>query len=157
MTTFGAFFSFLVDFSFMVTLPLPDLVVVFLEPCRRIEPVSLALAALAPEPVGGTAVIVQTIVLPSADRSQVTRTLGVSPLSPLSPFGPAGPTGPVAPIGPTGPVGPAGPAPPVSPFGPAGPVGPVGPAGPAGPCVPAAEAVTRLDVASTEPAELDAV
>ena len=87
MTTFGAFFRRLDDWSFIVTLPLPDLVVVFLEPAIRMVPVSFALAAAV---VGGIAVIVQTIVLPSADRSQVTRTLGVSPLSPLSPFAAGG-------------------------------------------------------------------
>ena len=52
MTTFGAFFRRLDDLSFIVTLPLPDLVVVFLEPAIRIEPVSLALAAV-PEPSAG--------------------------------------------------------------------------------------------------------
>src|SRR3954452_23893841 len=81
--TFGAFFRRLGDRSRTVTLPVPDRVVHFLEPASRAVPVSLAVLEL-----GGRALIVQAIVLPSAIRSQVTRTLGASPLSPLSPSAP---------------------------------------------------------------------
>src|SRR5262245_29645209 len=110
--TFGAFFRRLLERSRIVTLPVPERVVDFDVPAIRAVPVSFA--ALLP----GTAVIVQTIDLPSALRSQVTRTFGVSPLSPLSPFAPAAPVAPVAP------VAPAAPAAPVAPFAPAGPAGP---------------------------------
>src|SRR3954462_15650612 len=123
MTTFGAFLRRLADFSLTLTLPVPLKRLVF-TPETLAVPANLTFALV---PAGGIAVIVQTIVLPSAERSQVTRTLGVSPLSPLSPFGPAGPAGPVAP------VGPAGPAAPVAPVAPAGPVAPVAPVAPAGP------------------------
>src|SRR3954451_18754622 len=127
MITVGAFLRRLLDRSLIVTLPLPVFVVVFLEPATRSVLVNLVLAE---EPDGGMAVIVQMIVLPSADRSQVTRTFGVSP---LSPFGPIGPRGPAGPVGPAGPAAPAAPAAPVAPSGPAGPVAPVAPVPPAGP------------------------
>src|SRR4051812_22384832 len=152
MTTFGACLRRLVDLSFTLTLPVPVKRLVL--PAALAVPVSLELL-----PVGGMAVIVQTIVLPSAERSQVTRTLGVSPLSPLSPLGPAGPVAPFAPGAPVGPAGRVAPVAPVAPVGPAGPAGPVGPAGPAGPWAPedAAETYRPLVAASASPAVLDAV
>src|SRR4051794_41931414 len=103
MTTLGAFLRRLADFSFTLTLPVP-LKHLVLTPETFAVPASLTLALV---PAGGIAVMVQTIVLPSAERSQVTRTLGASP---LSPFGPAGPGAPVGPVGPGAPVAPGGPA-----------------------------------------------
>src|SRR4051812_10711373 len=111
MTTFGAFLRRLADFSLTLTLPVPLKRLVF-TPETLAVPANLTLALV---PAGGIAVIVQTIVLPSAERSQVTRTWGVSPLSPLSPFGPAGPVAPAGPAGPVAPVAPVGPAGPVAP------------------------------------------
>src|SRR3954469_11035745 len=84
--TFGAFFRRFADRSRTVTLPLPDRVVLFFEPASRAVPVSFAALEL-----GGIALIVHVIVLPSADRSQVTRKEGGSPLSPLSPLSPFAP------------------------------------------------------------------
>src|SRR4051812_27543093 len=113
-TTFGAFLSFLEDLRRTLTLPLPLTVLVALVPAMRTDPLIVALVV-----AGGIAAIVQTIDLPSAARSQVTRTLGVSPfspLSPLSPFAPAGPAGPVAPLAPLAPTGPPGPPAPPAPL-----------------------------------------
>src|SRR3954465_13595871 len=106
MTTLGAFFRRLADFSFTLTLPVP-LKRLVLTPETFAVPASLTLALV---PAGGIAVMLQTIVLPSAERSQGTGTLGASPLSPLSPFGPAGPVAPVGPAGPVAPVAPVAPA-----------------------------------------------
>src|SRR3954463_10473500 len=111
MTTLGAFLRRLADLSFTLTLPVPVKRLV-LTPETLAVPASLTLALV---PAGGIAVMVQTIVLPSAERSQVTRTLGVSPLSPLSPFGPAGPVAPVGPAGAAGPPAAPGPGAPPAP------------------------------------------
>src|SRR3954452_16078539 len=123
MITLGAFLRRLLECRRIVTLPLPERVTVFLEPAIRAVPVSLAL-----ELVGGMALIVHMIVLPSADRSQVTRTEGASPLSPLSPLSPFAPGAPLVPL---------------VPFAPAGPCGPCAPCGPG---VPAVETTSSSDV-----------
>ena len=104
MITFGALLRRLLECRRIVTLPLPERVTVFLEPASRAVPVSLAL-----ELVGGIALMTHVIVLPSPERSQVTRTLGVSPLSPLSPLSPFGPGAPLVPLVPFAPAGPCGP------------------------------------------------
>src|SRR4051812_32881721 len=121
MITLGAFLRRLLECRRIVTLPLPERVTVFLEPAIRAVPVSLAL-----ELVGGMALIVHMIVLPSADRSQVTRPEGASPFSPLSPLSPLPPLSPFAP---------GAPLVPLVPFAPAGPCGPCAPCGPGVPAV----------------------
>src|SRR5262249_24347527 len=118
-TTFGAFLRRLLECRRMVTLPLPERVVLLEEPASRAVPVSFA-----EELVGGIALIVQVIVLPSEERSQTTRTLGVSPLSPLSPLSPRGPGGRAGPAGPGGGARPAAPGPPGGPRPPRRPRGP---------------------------------